>query len=177
MATSRGSRFRIKRAKRSIQALELRESGLTYRAIGEEIGCSEQYAWRMVMEELDRLNQQRAEKAEAVLTLELRRLDTMFNAVWDLAKSGDQKAIGTALKITEKRAALLGLNLVRHEVKVTEEHTVNVVDLIDQYANELQLEAGPCALPCDPPGNGSRQPLDQTDADPDPEPVPGVRTP
>jgi hypothetical protein len=165
MAHSRNSQVRIKAARRGIEAMKLRERGLTYAEIGEQMGVSEQRAWKLVCKEFDRLNEKRSEKASDVLRLELGRLDTMFSAVWDRAQAGDLKAIAAALKIVERRAALLGLNLVRHELKVSNEHTINVTALIDQYAAELRLEAGPGPLQGAPASNGRGEPVGQASAD------------
>lgn len=174
MAHSRNSQVRIKAARRGIEAMKLRERGLTYAEIGEQMSVSEQRAWKLVSKEFDRLNERRSEKATDVLRLELGRLDTMFSAVWENAKAGDLKAIAAALKIVERRAALLGLNLVRHEVKVSNEHVINVSAIIDQYAAELRLEARPGALQGDPAGNGRGEPLGQASAHAETKPVSGL---
>jgi hypothetical protein len=165
MAHSRNSQTRIKAARRGIEAIKLRERGLTYAEIGERMGVSEQRAWKLVSKEFDRLNEKRTEKATDVLRLELGRLDTMFSAVWESAKAGDLKAIAAALRIVERRAALLGLNLIRHEVKVSNEHTINVTALIDEYANQLRLEARPDPLQSDPSGNGRGESVETPSTD------------
>jgi hypothetical protein len=173
MAHSRNSKTRIKAARRGVEAMRLRKRGLSCRAIGEQMGISEQRAWKLVCKEFDRLNEKRSEKATDVLRLELSRLDTMFSAVWENAKAGDLKAIAAALKIVERRAALLGLNLIRHEVKVSNEHTVNICALIDQYAAELRLEARPGPVQGNPACNGRGEPLDSTGRDAEAKPLPG----
>jgi hypothetical protein len=159
-----------------MEAMQLREQGLTYAEIGERMGFSEQRAWKLVCKEFDRLNEQRTEKATDVLRLELARLDAMFAAVYGRARAGDLKAIGAALKIVDKRADLLGLKTVRHEVRVTDEHASNVSARIDEYAAELDRLVGarPLALPGGPESDGRGEPVGQTSPDADAEPVPGV---
>jgi hypothetical protein len=174
MGHSRNSQVKIKAARRGIEAMKLREKGLTYSEIGEQMGVSEQRAWKLVSKEFDRLNERRSEKATDVLRLELSRLDTMFSAVWENAKGGDLKAIAAALKIVERRAALLGLNLVRHEVKVSNEHVINVSAIIDQYAAELRLEARHDPLQGNPAGNGRGEPVGQASAHAEAKPLPGL---
>lgn len=176
MGHSRNSRTRILKARRGIEAMKLRESGLTYQEIGQRMGISEQRAWKLVCEEFDRLNSQRSEKAGDVLRLELSRLDEMFSSVWDRARGGDLKAIGAALKIVEKRADLLGLKLVRHEVKVNNEHTINISARIDEYAQELDRALAPqqFALPCGAESHGGRKSLDQAGTDQNAEPLSGI---
>lgn len=41
---------------------------------------------------------------------ELERLDTLIEAVWTMAQTGDKDAIASYLKISERRAKLLGLD-------------------------------------------------------------------
>jgi hypothetical protein len=149
---------------------------MTFRQIGADLGFTEQRAHAIVTQELARLNARRAEAAEAVSRLELERLDALLRAVWDKAVGGDVKAIAAALKIVERRAALLGLGLVRHEVNVKQTHELNVTAVIDRYAAELgrQLGARPLPLPGGPAGDGGREPLGQAGADLHAEPVPGL---
>ena len=176
MAHSRNSKTRIKAARRGIEALQLRETGLTYKEIGERMGVSEPRAWQIVSKEFDRINQRRAEKAEAVVRLELQRLDAIHKTLWEKCKQGDLKAISTLLKTMERRAALLGLDIKRHEVKVEESYEHNVTARIVEYAADLdrQLGARSRALPGRPQGDDCREPLDQAGSDVQAEPVPGV---
>jgi hypothetical protein len=176
MPPSRNARVRIARSLRAVEAMELRLQGLNYKQIGERMGFTEQRAWKLVSQEFDRLNEKRTERATDVLRLELDRLDEMFAAVYARACGGDLKAIAAALKIVDKRADLLGLKLIRHEVKLSDEHTVNVTAKIDEYAAELGrlLGTGPIAIPSGAAGDGGREPVDQADTDADAEPVPGV---
>jgi len=47
---------------------------------------------------------------EHARTVELDRLDMLIEAVWDNAMTGDKDAIASYVKLSDKRAALLGLN-------------------------------------------------------------------
>lgn len=59
--------------------------------------------------------------ADEARKVELERLDTLIEAVWATAASGDEKAIAAYLKLSDKRCALLGLNApVKVEQTVTE---------------------------------------------------------
>lgn len=58
---------------------------------------------------------------EEARTLELERLDTLIEAVWSSAATGDEKAIASYIKLSDKRVALLGLNKpIQVESTVTE---------------------------------------------------------
>jgi hypothetical protein len=130
------------------------------------MGYSEERAWAVISEEFDKILERRQEKASAVLRLELQRLDVLHKTLWKQAKGGDLKAIDRLLKIAERRAALLGLDIKRHEVKVDQTYEVNVSARIDEYANELdRLAAQQRALPCGAQGNGRRKSVDPASPD------------
>jgi hypothetical protein len=77
------SRFRIARARRGIEALELRLKGLSYADIGGRMGVSAPRAFQLVSSELARLNGKRAEAAAEVTRIEIERLDRLLAAVID----------------------------------------------------------------------------------------------
>jgi hypothetical protein len=90
--------------------LELRKGGLTFRQIGERMGFSEQRAHRLVTEELQRLNADRAEAAAEVARLECERLDALLAAVWPEAQEGNLPAVDRVLAILARRAKMLGID-------------------------------------------------------------------
>ena len=65
-------------------------------------------AWKIVQRGLQRAP---AESAEDLRTLEAARLDALQSAVWQLAIDGDIKATTAVLRIMERRARLLGLDV------------------------------------------------------------------
>jgi hypothetical protein len=107
---SKTSAARVGRSRRAAQALELRKGGLTFRQIGERMGFSEQRAHRLVTEELQRLNADRAEAAAEVTRLECERLDALLAAVWPEAQGGNLSAIDRVLAILARRAKMLGID-------------------------------------------------------------------
>lgn len=95
-------------AARHLEALKLRQRGLTYGEIAERIGyANSSVAYKAVMLELKR---QMREPAEQVRELEIDRLDRMLLALQPKIDAGDTRAIDTALRIMERRARLLGLD-------------------------------------------------------------------
>jgi hypothetical protein len=110
MPHSNNSPERASTAERRTRALELRKEGKTFAEIGRAMGFTEQRAHRVVTEELQRLNADRAEQAAEVTRLELERLDGLWAGVWESAKGGDGPAIDRALAIMARRARLLGLD-------------------------------------------------------------------
>lgn len=104
----KASERRIEAVDRQRQALELKKAGVDYRTIASRLGYGgPSGAHKAVMTALKALVQ---EPAEALRTLELSRIDTMLLGVWPRARSGDDAAIATVLRLMERRARLLGLD-------------------------------------------------------------------
>jgi len=122
-------------------ALRLRARGLTYQAIGDELGVTQQTANRYVLEALANLRAEAGEAAQEVRELESMRLDRMLSAVWDLAEAGDIKAIETVLKLMERRAKLRGLDQPERSMTVT----------VTSSREELEAEAARYGIPITKP--------------------------
>ena len=123
---SKGSKQALNAAQRHAEALELRLSGMTYRQIGESMGFTESRAWKIIMDELARLNKERSELAEDVVRLEVDRLDRFLLGVFPAAESGDEKAIDAAMKIMARRAKLCGLDAPT-KIESTGDVTLSVI--------------------------------------------------
>jgi len=97
-------------AERRVQSLELRKRGLSYRAIGRELGISEAQAHRDVHKVLDEFAALERESGEKIRRIELMRLDAMVKGLWDGIERGDPSSVTSALRVSERRARLLGLD-------------------------------------------------------------------
>ena len=95
---------------RAAKALELRRDGATFADIGCSLGITASGAWRMVQTMLRELRETMAEMAEEVRQIELQRLDSMLFALRSKIRRADCKAIEVALRISDRRAKLLGLD-------------------------------------------------------------------
>lgn len=113
------------------QALELRRAGVTYDVIAERVGFSDRtIARRYVMRALGRTLQ---EPADDVRRIEVDRLDRLQRALWPAAMQGDDKAIGSVLKVMDRRAKLLGLDApVRTNVTLTDSVSAEIEALAAQ---------------------------------------------
>ena len=99
----------VKANDRHIQALELRKAGVSYQRIAEALGFnSPQAAWKAVNSALKKTVQ---EPADEVRKLEVERLDAAAQAIYPSVKQGQYGAIDRWLKIMERRAKLLGLDM------------------------------------------------------------------
>lgn len=102
----RVSRIRI--AERRAQALELRRSGMDYREIAARLGVSTTLAWRDVQAAVKDIIR---EPAEDVRTLEIERLDRLFEAHYARALNGDHRSTELCLKVMDRRGRMLGIDL------------------------------------------------------------------
>jgi len=112
MATGKkGAAQQIALAERRVKALALRKAGASYRAIGEQLGVSYQAIAEDVAYGLTALASELRIETEQLRALEAARLDDLQAALWSQVRTGNIKAIQTVLRIMERRARLLGLDM------------------------------------------------------------------
>jgi hypothetical protein len=105
--TSYTSPRAIKQRQRQATALDFRLQGHAYDAIAKHMNCDPSTVHDLVCKAL--ANMVPREKAEAVLQLELTRLDAMEGAIFREAANGDIPSIDACLRIQHQRARLCGL--------------------------------------------------------------------
>lgn len=117
MAGGKVAAKKVSIAERQQTALSLRKSGASFRAIAAHIAAlpgnekySEGRAHADVTACLKALNEKTSLDTEAYRSLELERLDTAQLAIAKKVQSGDLGSIDRWLRISERRAALLGLD-------------------------------------------------------------------
>jgi hypothetical protein len=98
----------IRKAERRGEALELRKAGASFPSIGKALGITQQAAGKLIRVTLSRIV---GEPAEQVRGLELSRLDRAHAALWAQVCRGHLPAVDRLLKIMERRAKLLGLDI------------------------------------------------------------------
>lgn len=93
---------------RERKALGLRQAGVTYPVIAEQLGYANKGgAYKAVRRAIRRTHQ---EGATELIALETSRLERLQRAVWAAAMKGDLFAVDRVLRIMERRAKLLGLD-------------------------------------------------------------------
>jgi predicted DNA-binding protein (UPF0251 family) len=97
---------RVALRKNQSEALQLRRSGRSFDEIAARMKRPRATIHRWITDALEEMIQ---EPAQAVLKLELQRLDAYLAAYHAAAVQGDLQATDMALKILEKRCRLLGL--------------------------------------------------------------------
>jgi DNA-binding CsgD family transcriptional regulator len=96
---------------REQQAFELRKSGASPAEIGRVLQVSRQAVHKMLRRVLARLAAQTDGDALEVRQLEASRLDTLMVVLWKRALTGHEGAVDRVLKIMQRRAELLGLDV------------------------------------------------------------------
>ncbi len=96
----------LRREARRYAALRLRQEGYGYRDIGQALGCSSGWAWKLVTDEVKRTIR---EPADATRQLHLARLEAMLQPQLERANDGDTFAVTAALQIMAKIENLLGI--------------------------------------------------------------------
>ena len=103
----------ISHLEREFVALEHRRAGKTYRQIAALMGMgpnSQSEAYRLVKSAMDRMRAECNESAAQLRQQELDRLDGIWEPMYEAARAGDEKAASACVKISARRAALLGLD-------------------------------------------------------------------
>lgn len=110
---SKTSPRRISIRERQQKALEYRKAGFTYQKIADQLNyknasCAE----HAVKAAMDRITEQ---PAKEVRKLELERLDAILTTLWAQVAKGHLGAVDRVLKIMDRRARYLGLDMpVKH---------------------------------------------------------------
>jgi hypothetical protein len=92
------------------QALALRAHGHSFRSISRTLNVCAATAHSLVKSAMAAERKFISEAKADYIELEIHRLDTYLQALALKVKSGDPRAVDTALKIGERRAKLLGLD-------------------------------------------------------------------
>lgn len=109
---------------RKNEAYELRLRGKSYRAIAEALGISVGTAHRWVQEICDAVV---LPNVESVRKQEIDRLMRYLDALDERIEDGDDKAIGLAIKVSERLTKMLGVDMPT--VSVVETKEVSQLDL------------------------------------------------
>lgn len=113
------STFKHEVLERETQVIDLRRQGLTFDQIAEAVGYTTaggaKHAYDRAMKRII------APDVEQIRVVEADRLDIAQAAIWGRVVVGDLPAITTLIRIMERRAKLLGLDM---PIKIQQEVTV-----------------------------------------------------
>jgi hypothetical protein len=123
------------------QAYELKKQGKTWAEVARIVGYESAAAARVeTMRWLTGLAVAKStQEREEILEMELERLDSLLNAVWDQAMTGDTKAVDSALKVINARAKLLSLDQLTATQTTQNFNTVVVSGDSKDFISSLKL--------------------------------------
>lgn len=122
---------------REVACLELRKSGLSYRAIAAQLNISKSGAHNAIVRALGRLNAKNAEETRDLRMLEAERLDDLLGNLWP----NRQRPIyvDRILRIMERRARLFGLDApTRAEISADATATLTIEYINDWRTRSLE---------------------------------------
>ena len=121
-----------RRAEETAEMLQMRQMGASYEAIARHYNLNRKTVWERVTQALRDMP---SDDAAILRALEARKYDVLEAQLQAGIKEGDTKAITTAIRVSERRCRLLGLDMPeRHEVKIDAETQA----LADQVVGALQ---------------------------------------
>lgn len=123
------SKARVAKEMKQSEALKMRRDGKSYDDIGEALDVHKVTAYRYIKAALAELDGEDRETAEEVRRLEALRLDQLTEKYLALALEGDEGAGAMVLKVMDRRAKMLGIDLAGKDAPTT---TVEIegVDLV-----------------------------------------------
>lgn len=126
----------IEEAQKRMQIMNLRISGWSMPEISNLLQITEKEAYGIVLQQLQEWTNITREMTEEMRTLELERLDAFLKSLWPKVLAGSPKAIEVALKITERRAKLSGLDAPeKSQIQVESTvHQLNHAELLAEYS-------------------------------------------
>lgn len=120
----------VKRHEQVMRAYELRRDGMSYKDIAKVLLVAEGTVWNWIKAELERTAQ---EPREEVRKIEVERLDYLYSKLKPRIDQGESQAINSALKVMDRRAKLLGLDMpVQVEVTTTTETDHAISGLLEE---------------------------------------------
>lgn len=110
------------RAEETVRMLQMRQMGASYESIARHFRLNRKTVWERVTEYLRDMP---ADEATTLRMMESRRYDEYERRLQDGIVAGDVRAITAAIRLSERRCRLLGLDMpVQHEVSVDAETQV-----------------------------------------------------
>jgi hypothetical protein len=138
---------RLKASERRARAVELRCAGLTFDAIGKELGITRQGVQKHLDAVLDAHAATITEHAERLRALQLERIEAGIRGLWPSYSRGDYGAVDRMVKLLQRQAALLGLDLKPPDVTVDASQNVIVLPAWGEQAPVVDGEATETGLP------------------------------
>jgi len=123
------------------QAYELKKQGKSWAEVARIVGYN---SANVAMVETKRWltaigTAKSTHEREEILEMELQRLDSLLDAVWEQAMTGDTKAVDSAIKVINARAKLLSLDQLTATQTTQNFNTVVVSGDSKDFISSLKL--------------------------------------
>jgi hypothetical protein len=118
----------------------LRKAGASFEVISKQIGCARNTAvdlYNAVIEDLVPVAE-----VDELRRVEAERIDELRMGLWQAARAGDTKAVTTWLRLTERYAMMLGLDMPQKQVLEIhmQQVKVEVSATLVRIINEAELD-------------------------------------
>ena len=120
--------------------IELRKQGMNYADIANEVGIHMDTARSAVNTYMIRLQARTLESADELRRDDYSKLSMMLDAIWDRVLEGELGAIDRAIKILERRARLMGLDMQQQNAILM---ALNLERLTDEQLEQIATGANP----------------------------------
>jgi hypothetical protein len=130
---------KMAKGQRAYYAFELRKAGASYELIADKLGYkTPESAEGAIRARLQRMY--KPDAVEDVVQMELARLDALQLVAWRRAKEGDLSALDRILKIMERRAKYLGLDVKEptHEAGTINNTAIFIGGTEEEYVAQLK---------------------------------------
>jgi len=129
----------VENLEEAIKILRLRRAGFSVFDIAEVSGLPVRRVRALMKSAMDELGLLKYEEAEALRQIENDRIDTMLTSIWERAAQGSLAHIGTALKLMERRAKMLALDL-KPENEASGDNTMVIPEWAIKRGTEIKPE-------------------------------------
>ena len=120
--------------------IELRKQGMNYADIANEVGIHMDTARSAVNTYMIRLQARTLESADELRRDDYSKLSMMLDAIWDRVLEGELGAIDRAIKILERRARLMGLDMQQQNAILM---ALNLNNLTDEQLEQISAGVNP----------------------------------
>lgn len=110
------SALAISREERQVKALKLRKEGWSYRAIGDELGISDDTARNDVLDGLKMIAWTRDEEALEVSQMVKDRNNEIIMQIYEKCLAGDMGAIDRLIKLNDQLLDIVGGRITKHDI-------------------------------------------------------------
>ncbi|MFD0408614.1 hypothetical protein [Kitasatospora sp. NPDC127116] len=120
-------------------AVEMRRTGMSYRAIAAQLDVDPKTAWRYVQNALAERARETAPDRDALIGEQITVLETILEGLLPKAAAGDARAAEVVIRAMDRHARLWGLDApVRIKTEPTDERIARIRALAEQIAEAGQ---------------------------------------